>query len=225
MIGILGQGFSSSSVVKFGGTQATAITLSGTTLITATVPAGALTGLVTVRTGATTLTSNSIFRVTPTLDSFSPTSGPVGTPVVITGTGLLQTTKVTFNRVAVTTFTINSDTQVTADVPTGATTGKIAITTRGGTATSTRSFAVGSPSPTPTPTATATATPTATPTNGNSNAHSYGHGYSHAHSHAHSHGHIHADPYANTYSKASEDHHDKPADAGLDETVQRHYQG
>ncbi len=164
MIGILGQGFSSSSVVKFGGTQATAITLSGTTLITATVPAGALTGLVTVRTGATTLTSNSIFRVTPTLDSFSPTSGPVGTPVVITGTGLLQTTKVTFNRVAVTTFTINSDTQVTADVPTGATTGKIAITTRGGTATSTRSFAVGSPSPTPTPTATATATPTATPT-------------------------------------------------------------
>ena len=172
----------------------------------------------TVQTGATTLTSNSIFQVTPTLASFSPTSGPVGTPVVITGTGLLQTTKVTFNRVAATTFTINSDTQVTADVPTGATTGKIAITTRGGTATSTQIFTVGSPSPTPTPTATATATPTPTPTPTPTATATFN-----ADPYTHSHGYIHADPYANTYPKASEDHHDKPADGGLYESVQRHY--
>jgi uncharacterized repeat protein (TIGR03803 family) len=141
-IGILGQGFSSSSVVEFDGVTATMITLSGTTFITATVPAGALSGLVTVTTGATTLTSNQKFRVTPVITSFTPPSGPAGTPVMITGSGLTQTTKVTFGGVAATTVTVNSDTQVTADVPTGAVTGRIVITTPGGTATSASSFTV-----------------------------------------------------------------------------------
>jgi hypothetical protein len=141
-IGILGQGFSSSSVVKFGGVQATTIQRTGTTFIDATVPAGALTGSVTVTTGATTLTSNNTYRVTPTFPSFSPTSGSVGTPVVLTGTGLTQTTKVTFGGVKATTVTVNSDTQVTANVPTGAVTGKIAITTQGGSVTSKTNFTV-----------------------------------------------------------------------------------
>jgi len=141
-IGILGQGFTAASVVKFGGTQATTVTRQGTTFLNATVPAGALTGLVTVTTGATTLTSNNTFRVTPTFPSFSPTSGPVGTSVVLTGTGLTQTTKVTFGGVKATTVTVNSDTQVTANVPTGAVTGKIAITTLGGSVKSTTNFTV-----------------------------------------------------------------------------------
>ena len=141
-IGIRGQGFTVASVVKFGGTQATAVTRSGTTFLSATVPAAALTGSVTVTTGATTLTSNNIFRVTPTFPSFNPTSGPVGTPVVLSGTGLAQTTKVTFGRVAATTVTVNSDTQVTANVPTGATTGKITITTAGRSVTSRTNFTV-----------------------------------------------------------------------------------
>lgn len=140
-IGILGQGFSSSSVVKFGGVQATSITLSGTTFITATVPAGALTGKVTVTTGSTTLTSPQSFKVKPTFTSFAPPSGPVGTPVTITGTGLTQTTKVTFNGTSAA-FTVNSDTQITATVPTGATTGKITVTTKGGSVSSTTSFTV-----------------------------------------------------------------------------------
>jgi len=55
-IGILGQGFKGSSAVKFGGTKATKVVLSGTTFITATVPAEALTGAVTVTTSTTTLT-------------------------------------------------------------------------------------------------------------------------------------------------------------------------
>jgi len=140
-IGILGQGFSSSSVVKFGGTKAITIARNGTTFITATIPAGALTGSVTVTTGTTTLTSTKTFDVLPTLPSFTPESGPVGTSVTITGTGLKQTTKVTFDS-KVASFTVNSDTEVTADVPVGAMTGKIAITTKGGSATSTTSFTV-----------------------------------------------------------------------------------
>jgi uncharacterized repeat protein (TIGR03803 family) len=141
-IGILGQGFSSSSVVEFGGTPATSVTETGTTYITATIPADALTGAVTVTTGATKLTSPQIFKVTPTFLSFSPASGPVGSQVILTGTGLTQTTKVQFGKVAATTFTVNNDTQVTADVPTGAVTGKIQITTKGGSVTSKTSFVI-----------------------------------------------------------------------------------
>jgi uncharacterized repeat protein (TIGR03803 family) len=140
-VGILGQGFTSASVVKFGGTAATTKTLTGSTFIMATVPAGALTGTVTVTTGTKTLTAPKQFKVTPTLVSFSPPSGPVGTVVTITGTGLTQATKVTFNQVSAG-FTVNSDTQITATVPATATTGKIAVTTKGGTASSTTNFTV-----------------------------------------------------------------------------------
>ena len=141
-VGILGQGFSSSSVVKFGGTTATTTALTGTTFILATLPAGAHTGTVTVTTGATTLTSNTKFSVTPVITSFTPPSGPVGTSVMIAGTELSQASRVTFGGVAAKTFTVNSDSLVTATVPTGAKTGKIAITTPGGVAPSAASFTV-----------------------------------------------------------------------------------
>jgi len=140
-IAIFGQGFSSASVVKFGGTQATTIARSGTTFIAATVPASALTGSVTVTTGSTTLTSAQTFKVIPTMTSFSPPSGPVGTLVTINGTGLMQTTKVTFNGTSAS-FTAVSDIEVTATVPTGATTGKIKVTTKGGGVTSATNFTV-----------------------------------------------------------------------------------
>jgi uncharacterized repeat protein (TIGR03803 family) len=139
---ILGQGFSKSgSEVKFGGVPATAVTVTGSTFITATVPAGAQSGAVTVTTGSTTLTSIQKFYVLPAVTSFSPASGPVGTPVTIMGSALTETTAVAFNGVAAK-FTVNSDTQVTADVPTGATTGKITVTTPAGSASSKTSFKV-----------------------------------------------------------------------------------
>jgi hypothetical protein len=73
-VGISGQGFSASSVVEFDGVKATKTVLSGTTYITATVPAGALTGQVTVTTGTTTLTSTKTFKVLPTITSKLPES-------------------------------------------------------------------------------------------------------------------------------------------------------
>jgi uncharacterized repeat protein (TIGR03803 family) len=139
-VNILGTNLTGATSVNFGGIAATFTVVSGSE-ITATVPVGALTGSVTVVVGATTLTSAQTFKVTPTIASFSPPSGPVGTPVTITGTGLTQTTRVTFNN-KMATFTVNSDTQVTATVPTRATTGKIEITTPGGTAKSATSFTV-----------------------------------------------------------------------------------
>jgi IPT/TIG domain len=140
-IAIFGQGFTSATTVSFGGTKATTVTRSGSTYLTATVPTGALTGSVTVTTGSTTLTSAQTFKVTPTMTSFSPPSGPVGTLVTINGTGLTQATKVIFNGKSAS-FTVVSDIEITATVPTGATTGKIKVTTKGGNVTSTTSFTV-----------------------------------------------------------------------------------
>ena len=142
-VGILGQGFTSASVVKFGGVAASAKVLTGTTYILATVPAGALTGLVTVTTGATTLTGTPSFKVTPSIASFTPPHGLAGTTVVINGSGLLQTTKVSFGGVAAPGFTVNSDASITVKVPVGAKTGKIVVTTKGGSATSVATFTVG----------------------------------------------------------------------------------
>jgi len=83
----------------------------------------------------------------PTITSFTPPCGPVGTVVTITGTGFADApspvSSVTFNGTAATAFTVVSDTQITATVPTGATTGAIAVTDSEGTATSATSFTVG----------------------------------------------------------------------------------
>lgn len=138
---VLGQGFTGTSSVKINGKAAT-FTVVSDTYLTAKVPAGATTGTLTVVTPSGTLNSNVKFRVTPTILSFAPASGPVGTSVVLTGNSLTRATKVTFGGIAAAVFTVNSDTQVTATVPAGAMTGKIAITTPGGTATSSTSFTV-----------------------------------------------------------------------------------
>lgn len=141
-ITILGTSLTGATAVSFNGTPATFTVNSTGTAITATVPANATTGLVNVTAPSGTLSTIAAFKVTPQIKSFTPPSGPVGTAVTITGVSLTQTTKVTFGGVAANSFTVNSDTQVTATVPTGAKTGKIVITTPGGTASSGTSFTV-----------------------------------------------------------------------------------
>jgi uncharacterized repeat protein (TIGR03803 family) len=138
---ILGQGFTGATAVSFDGVTAKFVAVSDTYL-TATVPSGALTGSITVTTSTGALKSDRIFIVPPQLKNFSPPSGPVGTSVTITGISLTQTTAVTIGGKAAS-FTVNSDTQVTAIVPAGAKTGKtITITTAGGKAASTAKFTV-----------------------------------------------------------------------------------
>jgi hypothetical protein len=142
---ITGTGFIGVTAVTFNGTAATAFTVNSDTQITATVPIGATDGPIAVTTPGGTATSATNFDVTPsapTITSFTPTSGPVGTSVVITGTEFTGATAVTFNGTAVTSFTVDSATQITATVPAGATTGPIAVTTPAGTATSSTNFTV-----------------------------------------------------------------------------------
>jgi uncharacterized repeat protein (TIGR03803 family) len=140
-IQILGQKFTGTTGVSFNGTPAS-FTVESDTFLIATVPAGATTGPVAVTTPSVTLGSNVPFRVAPQFLSFSPPSGPVGTSVTITGESLTQTSAVSFGGVRVTTFTVDSDTQITATVPTGAQSGEIVVLTQGGTAFSPGSFTV-----------------------------------------------------------------------------------
>jgi len=143
-VGVFGQGFSSASIVKFGGVPATTKTLSGTTYLAAIVPAGAHTGAVTVTTGTTTLTSPNTYKVKPKISSFTPLSGHPATVVTITGTGLIQTSMVKFGTVKATTLTVVSDSKVTAVVPSGLAVGAvtISVTTPGGAGNSPTKFTV-----------------------------------------------------------------------------------
>ena len=141
LVEILGQGFTGATGVSFNGTTA-AFTVESDTYLTATVPAGATTGSVTMATPSGTLTSNKIFRVTPQISSFSPTSGPAGTTVVIHGDSFIGATEVVFACGDKATFTVDSDTQITATVPAGAMTGAINVVTLGGHVGSSTSFTV-----------------------------------------------------------------------------------
>ncbi|WP_217278707.1 T9SS type A sorting domain-containing protein [Hymenobacter sp. BRD67] len=75
------------------------------------------------------------YTLTPTLTLLSPTSGPVGTSLTITGTNLTAATSVSFNgtTVASASFTSSSATSIVLNVPTGATTGLVTVTTPSGT--------------------------------------------------------------------------------------------
>lgn len=79
----------------------------------------------------------------PTITNFTPNNACInsGTAVTITGTNFSGATNVTFNGTAAT-FTVNSNTQITAVLPNGANTGNISITTPNGTANSATSFTV-----------------------------------------------------------------------------------
>jgi uncharacterized repeat protein (TIGR03803 family) len=138
---ILGQGFTGATGVSFNGTPAS-FTLESDAYLTASVPPGATTGSIAVAEPAGTLTSNKIFRVIPQISSFSPTIGPVGTIVVITGDSFTGATEVVFACGKKATFTVDSDTRITATLPAGAMSGAINLVTPGGNVGSTTDFTV-----------------------------------------------------------------------------------
>jgi hypothetical protein len=78
---------------------------------------------------------------TPTITTFSPKSGPVGKVVTIKGANLSGAAKVTFNGKAAT-ITSDTATKIKVKVPSGATTGKIQVTTPDGKVKSTTNFTV-----------------------------------------------------------------------------------
>jgi hypothetical protein len=148
-VDILGTNFSCGDSVKFNGAAAY-FTTDSDSEIHATVPADATTGPISLTTQSGAGTSSNSFTVTPALPpkvmSFTPASGPVGTSVDIQGSNYTAATSVTFNGINAL-FRIDSDSEIQAIVPNGATTGPIAVTSPGGSGTSSDSFTVTPPPP------------------------------------------------------------------------------
>jgi hypothetical protein len=148
---ITGTNLTGATDVKFNLTSVGSANYSvdSSTQITATVPSGATTGRISVTTPGGTATSSTNFTVVPppTITSFTPTSGPAGTSVQITGTGFTGASDVTFGGTSVGSgnYSVVSDTQITATVPGAATTGTIGVTTPNGTGVSSTEFTVTTP--------------------------------------------------------------------------------
>ena len=77
----------------------------------------------------------------PSISSFSPTSGGVGTSVTISGANFTGASAVSFNNQGAS-FTVNSSSSITANVPNCSSTGNVRVTTAGGTAVSSGTFTV-----------------------------------------------------------------------------------
>jgi IPT/TIG domain/Sortilin, neurotensin receptor 3, len=125
---INGTNFVPGATVKFGALASPSVTFVSGTQIKAVVPNGAVTAKISVTTPAGTGTSASNFTVTLSVTGFSPSSGPTGTVVTITGVGFNSSSTVKFNGTAASSVTHVSSTQLKATVPSTATTGPIIVT-------------------------------------------------------------------------------------------------
>jgi YD repeat-containing protein len=151
---IYGTGFSaiaSENTVRFNGVVATVASSNATRIVTS-VPAGATTGPISVTTPTGTASSTASFIIgnpkAPTVTSFTPTIGLAGTAVTINGTNFDTTpssNRVTFNntRSVVSSATATS---IATNVPSGATSGHISVTTPLGKGVSSGDFFI-PPSP------------------------------------------------------------------------------
>jgi hypothetical protein len=128
-----GTNFGTTSSVTFNGTVASVVSWSATSIV-AIVPNGATTGNVVVIVSGVA-SNGKAFTVlpTPSITSLSPTSGPVGTSVTITGTnfGSTQgTSTVKFGGITATPTTWSAS-SIVAPVPSGAATGNVVVTVSG----------------------------------------------------------------------------------------------
>src|SRR5581483_8177184 len=142
---ILGANFDGATSVDFKDGVPAVFTVDSSSQITTVVPDGAISGRIKVTTPAGTATSSTAFKVTSAklrIDSFSPSSGPVGTSVTILGANFDGATSVDFKDGVPAVFTVDSSSQITTVVPDGAISGRIKVTTPAGTATSSTAFKV-----------------------------------------------------------------------------------
>ncbi len=139
---ITGTDFTGATLVQFNGAYASTFTVNSATQITASVPAGATTGPISLATPTGTATSATNFTVIPppAITSFTPVAGLAGAVVTLTGNFFTGATAVSFNGINALTFTVVSTTQLTVTAPAGVTTGLISVTTPGGTAFSANPF-------------------------------------------------------------------------------------
>ena len=130
--------------VVFGGNKSAKPVINNGSTLTVVVPTGALTGAIKITTGAGVVYTES-FTVTPpapTVTSFTPVTGKKGVTVVtVKGTNLTGATATVGSTVVVISAGANS-TSFKFVIPAGATTGKINVTTGGGTVSSAANLTV-----------------------------------------------------------------------------------
>ena len=81
----------------------------------------------------------------PSISGFTPSGGPVGSSVTISGSHFSGASGVSFGGTSTSAFVVNSDSQISATVPAAASSGPISVTTPNGTGTSAASFTVTTP--------------------------------------------------------------------------------
>lgn len=112
--------------------------------VTVVIPQGARSDLFHIRRGGATVASaTKPFEVVlaPTISGFSPTGGPAGTQVTITGTNFGPETRVVYGAQNLPVKS-NNGTQIVVEVPRNATNQTFAVRNRGGEAISAQSFQV-----------------------------------------------------------------------------------
>ena len=140
---ITGSNLKATSVI-FGGNKSAKPVINNGGTLTVVVPTGALTGAIKITTGAGVVYTDS-FTVTPpapTVTSFTPSTGKKGVAIVtVKGTNLTGAT-VTVGTTTVTLSAGANSTSFKFVIPAGASTGKINVTTAGGTVSSSTNLTV-----------------------------------------------------------------------------------
>jgi ribosomal protein L7Ae-like RNA K-turn-binding protein len=140
---VTGTNLQATSIVFGGNKSVKPVTSTGSSL-TFVVPTGATTGAIKITTGAGSVYTGSFTVVppAPTITSFTPVTGRKGVAVVtVKGTNMLGAT-VTVGSTSVTVNSGSTATTLKFVIPAGASTGKINVTTAGGTVSSATSLTV-----------------------------------------------------------------------------------
>jgi alpha-tubulin suppressor-like RCC1 family protein len=134
---ITGSNFTGATAVKFGANNVASVTVNSDTSITAVSPAGI--GIVDVRvitpSGVSATTPADQFSYAGVVSSVQPNDGPQagGTQVTITGANFKGVTGVKFGTSDAASFTVNSETSITAVSPAGKYIVDVTVVTEGGT--------------------------------------------------------------------------------------------
>lgn len=142
-IAVSGFNFSGLLSARINGTNAP-FAVTASTQIAVTVPANATTGPISLTTTAGTATTIEPFLIRtgrPIITRLDPPAGPGRSTVLIEGLDLSSATSVRFNNTPAL-FSAVADTQITALVPDGATSGQITVTTPAGSIASSNRFIV-----------------------------------------------------------------------------------
>ncbi|WP_377130585.1 IPT/TIG domain-containing protein [Rufibacter roseus] len=158
LITINGSNLINTEVVYFANSVAAPFTIVNDNQITATVPEGAITGKIQVVNNNGTAVANSpsdftVIAPAPVISSFTPTSGPVGTVVTVTGSYFSEGGGLLFydesgQYVYADNYQFISSTEVRGQVPASAVTGPIAVENDVDITDSGTNFTVTVPAPT-----------------------------------------------------------------------------